>query len=320
MNKGKVKDNIIILLENIVKRTEIIEKQSGNRNLLEIDLVMEDLRSLYTELELLRKITEKDCVSDKNQFGDINPIQHTSFPPEKEPAATNQDNVSLPAREDNPSSNVAADTQKGKQDAEQVAHKENDKPLPINKQDDSTEPETKIASGKKEKDDNTQADKHSDEATTSSNTRNQNKEHVETPHEITEKEKKVASSKTVLEKPSPEKRVLGEKFAENGNSVNERLATIKDDKSIGARMQLKPISNLKDAIGINEKFLFINELFNGDLTAYNEAIEKLNSSSSIHEAFELLNLLTSRYSWDGQRSADTIEKFANLVQRRFMSK
>ncbi|MFW5707904.1 MAG: hypothetical protein ACOC12_08290, partial [Bacteroidota bacterium] len=80
----------------------------------------------------------------------------------------------------------------------------------------------------------------------------------------------------------------------------------------------KPVANIKEAIGINEKFLFINELFSGDLKAYNDAVQQLNNCSSIQEAFELLNRYTEDFQWDGQRSAETIEKFANIVQRRYM--
>lgn len=119
---------------------------------------------------------------------------------------------------------------------------------------------------------------------------------------------------------SSEKRrhLVGEKFSHEKSSVHERLAQIRDDKSIGMRLQFKPVNNIRDAIGLNEKFLFINELFSGDINAYNDAVNNLNAQASVHEAFELLNNLTEDFKWDGHRSADTIEKFANLVQRRYM--
>jgi hypothetical protein len=141
---------------------------------------------------------------------------------------------------------------------------------------------------------------------------------VEKPHQAP-KPPAPPANKPGTEIASLDKKILGDKYSGNGNSVHERLAKMKEDKSIGARMQFKPIENLKAAIGVNEKFLFVNELFNGDLQAYNEAVHKLNAYPSIHEAFEFLNHLTTQYNWDGQRSADTIEKFANLVQRRFMA-
>jgi hypothetical protein len=49
-----------------------------------------------------------------------------------------------------------------------------------------------------------------------------------------------------------------------------------NDSSIAKKMQQSQIDDLRQAIGINEKFLFINGLFNGDLSRYNKAIDEFN--------------------------------------------
>lgn len=49
-----------------------------------------------------------------------------------------------------------------------------------------------------------------------------------------------------------------------------------DNTSIANKMQQSQIGDLRQAIGINEKFLFINGLFNGDLGRYNKAIDDFN--------------------------------------------
>lgn len=112
---------------------------------------------------------------------------------------------------------------------------------------------------------------------------------------------------------------IGDKLGGEDNSLHQRISSQKEDKSIGARLQHYPISNIREAIGLNEKFLFINELFNGDIEAYNDAINKLNDIGSVKQAFDYLNTLTGIYGWDAGRSAETIEKLANFVQRRYMS-
>lgn len=53
-----------------------------------------------------------------------------------------------------------------------------------------------------------------------------------------------------------------------------------DDSSIAGKMQQSQIEDLRQAIGINEKFLFINGLFNGDLGRYNRAIDEFNELST----------------------------------------
>ena len=41
-------------------------------------------------------------------------------------------------------------------------------------------------------------------------------------------------------------------------------------------MQKSRVKDLRQVIGINEKFLFINELFNGDMSKYNKVVDELN--------------------------------------------
>ncbi len=49
-----------------------------------------------------------------------------------------------------------------------------------------------------------------------------------------------------------------------------------EEKSLAEKMQHAQVSDLRQEIGINEKFLFINELFGGDLGRYNKTIDELN--------------------------------------------
>ncbi len=114
-------------------------------------------------------------------------------------------------------------------------------------------------------------------------------------------------------------RTIGDQYMkEEDDSLHQRISGEKEDKSIGTRMQTHPITNLKEAIGVNEKFLFINELFGGNIEDYREAIARLNDMEDMKAAFDYLNQLGRDYSWDGNRSVATIEKLANLVQRRHM--
>jgi len=74
------------------------------------------------------------------------------------------------------------------------------------------------------------------------------------------------------------------------------------------------VENLKDAIGINEKFFFINELFDGNLNEYNEAIESLNTINSMDESVSLLENLSNKYNW--QSNADAVEQLKQFVERK----
>ena len=140
-----------------------------------------------------------------------------------------------------------------------------------------------------------------------------------------EKEKSSTSAtptgKTVIDLLSSyENQTIADRYiSQDDNSLHNRISSNKEDRSIGARMQQHPINSLKDVIGVNEKFLFINELFQGNIQAYNESIARLNEMETLRTAFDYLNELGAAFDWDAKRSATTIEKFANYVQRRHMN-
>lgn len=99
-------------------------------------------------------------------------------------------------------------------------------------------------------------------------------------------------------------------------TVYDTIASQAEDKSIGKKMQSEPVTDLKKSIGINEKFAFINELFDGDLDSYNRAIEQLNSCNDIAAALNLLeDTMAKQYSWSDQGTA--FLNLKKLVERRY---
>ena len=74
-----------------------------------------------------------------------------------------------------------------------------------------------------------------------------------------------------------------------------------------------PISDLTRAIGINDKFQFIKELFGGDFDLYSETVKKLNDVGSLGEA---ISYIESRFSWE--KNNDAVKRFILLLRRRYM--
>ncbi len=108
---------------------------------------------------------------------------------------------------------------------------------------------------------------------------------------------------------------LADQF-KDGQSVADKIAKSRLEKSVADKMQHKPVHDLKDAIGINEKFLFINELFDGNLQDYSEAVNKLNSSGDLKTAENMLNEdLAIRFNW--REDSIHVKNFKDLVERRF---
>ena len=90
---------------------------------------------------------------------------------------------------------------------------------------------------------------------------------------------------------------------------------VREDHSLAARLQQKPVRDLKSVIGINDKFLFVNELFGGSMEKYNKSIENLNDLKTLNGAMIYLNELKIELQWNN--SNDAYKKLAELVRRKF---
>jgi hypothetical protein len=97
-------------------------------------------------------------------------------------------------------------------------------------------------------------------------------------------------------------------------TVNQKISSQLEQKTKlpGA----KPISDLKLAITMNDKMLYVKELFNGYNLAYSEAIEILNRFNTFEEASRFLKTnYVTKNKWDSKPA--TTEKFYALLQRRY---
>lgn len=96
---------------------------------------------------------------------------------------------------------------------------------------------------------------------------------------------------------------------DSGISKNE---THPSEATLVDKINQQPISNLKSAISLNDKFLFIQELFKGDAKLYDQTINELNHAADKSVASVVLN----RLSFD--RNSKTGTEFLTLVERRFL--
>jgi hypothetical protein len=77
-----------------------------------------------------------------------------------------------------------------------------------------------------------------------------------------------------------------------------------------------PIKDLRKGIGVNDKFLFINELFRGDEAMYERSIKTINSFHILPEAEYWINReLKVKLGWNDNK--DTVQYFYQVVRRRF---
>ncbi|MGI9137701.1 MAG: hypothetical protein ACR2IM_01540 [Sediminibacterium sp.] len=95
------------------------------------------------------------------------------------------------------------------------------------------------------------------------------------------------------------------------NSI-EKIET----KEVKDQIVLEPIKDLRSAIGINDKFQFIQELFGGDERSFEEAIKTINAFKIFPEAqFYIKRELREKNHWEEEHHV--VKQFDQLIKRRF---
>lgn len=102
---------------------------------------------------------------------------------------------------------------------------------------------------------------------------------------------------------------LGDSFLK-GKSLND-LVTGK--YKLEFKLSNRPVKSIKSAIGINDRFQYIRELFNGNPEKFTETVNALDSMNNIQEAVVYLR---ENFRW---KKNETSLKFVNLVKRRFQN-
>ena len=113
----------------------------------------------------------------------------------------------------------------------------------------------------------------------------------------------------------PSKKVIGEQFPDDKNSLNDFMSLKNGNHTIADRMKQNKVPDLKSAIDINHKFLFIRELFDGDSEEYKKTIEKLNTANTLEEAATILDPYRAKHNWAGKE--ETLNIFNEIIHRKF---
>ncbi len=98
--------------------------------------------------------------------------------------------------------------------------------------------------------------------------------------------------------------------------------TLNDELTAGQRATLvdihqqQKIANIKSYIGVNQRFMFIRELFNNNAEEYNQALDKLEQQNTYIEAF---NYLRNHYAQPNRWKMDSEEvvEFLEIIAKRF---
>jgi hypothetical protein len=118
--------------------------------------------------------------------------------------------------------------------------------------------------------------------------------------------------------PVPQKPVAPQKpmvQSESKRSLNDLFNEQREDHSISSQYRHAKVGDLTKAISINDKFIYIKELFHNRGEDFSASIRRLNECKSMDEAFDCLEELKQTFFWDSK--SDAYLSFCDLLRRKY---
>lgn len=161
----------------------------------------------------------------------------------------------------------------------------------------------------------------------------QEEESNNAPERLSEKTIIMEDNPTVINEKAPayqpptespqQKKLIQEDDTDEEDQADGAMRTLNDafknqnqPTNLAERFRNAKVANLRAAISLNQKFQFINKLFDGDSFAFNEALDRLEKSQSYEEVrFLIHNEYGQRYAWDF--SQEDTKSFMDLIERKF---
>ena len=109
-------------------------------------------------------------------------------------------------------------------------------------------------------------------------------------------------------------REVNDVIGSSASSLNDKLKS--DVADLKSALNDTPVRDLRKAIGVNDRYVFINQLFRGDEVMYERSLKTINGFRILPEAeYWMERELKVKLGWDENREAT--RHFYQLVKRRF---
>lgn len=106
--------------------------------------------------------------------------------------------------------------------------------------------------------------------------------------------------------------VLGEVIGGNGKTLADAYAANNHSSDVASVISSGKVSDLRSSIGINDKFLMVRDLFEGDSDAYEAAVGELENFEDLDDA--LLHI-HEKYNWNPNNEG--LKLLVDLLTRKF---
>ncbi len=123
-------------------------------------------------------------------------------------------------------------------------------------------------------------------------------------------EPKQKSDSVKRQNPTEGSAILGDVLQKKKSAVNEKISMRGSENDL---LYSKPVDDVRKAMGINDRFLYQRELFEGNADLFNQTLDQLNRMTSFDDAN---NFLISNFNWDQESEVSGL--FLKIVKRRFL--
>ncbi len=106
---------------------------------------------------------------------------------------------------------------------------------------------------------------------------------------------------------------VSDRFKASKPTFNEEMAGKSKMENLSSHLNITPINSISGAIGLNEKFELMNELFDGSKDKFESTIEVLNQADSFVEAYNYLN---ENFDWD--MDSVYVQRILELIRRKLI--
>ena len=290
MKKEKLINEIDLITESIRRHVKRLKSDGHRVHKMDIDLLIEKTRQLYDQLINLDGITIPFETSMAEESEEEMEVKITEQHIEEEVLV--EETVDESMKEEMPEGMIDPEEQEA-ETVIQGAEKEEF----IEEIQEPVEPEEQEVETLMHKREEEILTEMHDEQTESVGEKIAEKDQAIAPEEKKETKSTIDLFSTSAE-PS-----LGDRFK------NDNQITIAD------KITKDYINELREAIGINEKFLFINELFNGDMARYNKIIDELDALKTMEGVNTYMLELKIQSQWTDDNQA--LIKLTELLHRKF---
>lgn len=342
-------------MKNIIDKMQALQSSQSEMSQIDIDLMLDYTRRLYEELlrkknsiinnELSVKENVENVVGESSSsntiIGDIEenskikPLAQEEMKQEKEEEidtveSTNhqeleEENQSVEAESLTADPEIYELSEIGHSDDDEESKEENHETTKIEeeKEEASNIVEEEILSeeGVKEIAEENIFSEPAEEVKEITKTTNRNLVNFEMPPQRqTEWEKQeITVTPTFQNKEQSEKDSHKDKTA-SPPSVAESMKPLEFD--FGQEIHFVPknskVFDVRSAIGVNDRYLFLNELFFKKKDAYDKALESINQMNDIDEAKEFVDGLAKEMNWD--KEDETVQGFYQVLNKAFSTK